>query len=394
MAEFLRLTLFAFVFMVATVACMGITYRRFVAQKSPEMAQRVVGIWWTILALIPLAVYAHGTGLWMQWAGLGMVVLLTNFIITHKTGWIREAWVALFCLTAALLIPPDMPAFHRVPALILYPLLGGGIYLSSRLFTLMDRVQDMSLLSLCAQGLFIFLVRSVIPAPFIYPIFYIIVITLATGQVMKSLTGRSVLGPAASGICGMMLGIVGAYTTAKGYPLAWATLFSYDILEVLWAGTLTLWATHKVYPFTQPFLAEQAAAIQLPDAEKRLKRRLCFLLLSLSLIAYLWCGKDVAASSLIILWILILVGIVYFLKNWGTPPPAWRDIFGDLKAAGRDLKTFMTTVPLKNKKAPVSGTPISEPTPDTAKTVVPRKRHSVKSATSQHTRSPKARKGK
>lgn len=393
MAEFLRLTLFAFMYMVATVACMSITYRRFATPKSPETAQRIVGIWWTILVLVPLAVYAHGTGLWIQWAGLGLVVLLTNFIISHRTGWIREAWVALLCLTGALLIPPDMPAFNQVPAWILYPLLGGGIYLSSRLFTLMDRVQDMSLLSLCAQGLFLFLARTVIPAPFIYPVFYIIVITLAAGQVMKSLTGRSVLGPAA-GVCGLMLGVVGAYTTAKGYPLAWATLFSYDILEVLWAGTLTLWATHKVYPFTQPFLAEQAATIQMPDGGKRLKRRLCFLLLSLSLIAYLWCGKDVATSSLIILWILILAGIVYFLKNWGTPPPAWRDIFGDLKAAGRDLKTFMTTVPLKNKDTPVSNTPISDSTPDTAKTVDPRKRRSVKSATSQRTRSPKARKGK
>lgn len=281
---------------------------------------------------------------------LGAMALL---LMTLKgQGASREGGYFLVCLCGVCLLPSDLPLIAVMPW-VMYPALGLSLYMMMRLFMIMDRVPNLSLITLMAQGVLLyFLTRlTILPVWFASTMFYLFFAIVAAAQTMKLISGKTILGLFAAPVVGWELGMIWVWVMAQGYPALPAVVFGYDLLEVIIATALTLKITGRVCPLAVPFLIEQAQMVA--TKEQKLSRYMLVMLILLSLIGLAMTG-DNTKNYYSWRWLMICQGVVLLgfwmrLRNWGQAQPRLRDLWGDLKQGLREVKKEMTTVPLKKE---------------------------------------------
>ncbi len=288
-----------------------------------------------------------------------LVLCAVQGVILKTIGIQRELCLLGLSILSVLMIPSDMPIFQTIPSYICYPLMSISLYLIIRIFVIMDKVPSLSLITLFAQGiLFFFIARSgFFNADISHAIFYMMLSSLTIAQLMKVVTGSCVLGKYAASVSGFIFGYIAIYIMAKGFVFVPLMLFSYDILEIVFAGLLTLISTHHLYPRTKAYLIERA--IQTGFSPNKLNRYIFLMFIGISFSVFIAINEKTLVSATAVLLLFILISMYLRLKTWGTPRASFKDLKSDLKQGFIELKEQMTHIPLKTnlpkKKVPQKG---------------------------------------
>ena len=272
----------------------------------------------------------------------------------------KEVLSFAVCLATPCLLPQNTIIFQQLPFFLAVPLLGASLYLMMRVFSLMDKVSNLSLLTLLTQGILLSLLFRGGEASdvILHAMFYAFVVIISVSQTTKAFTGIARLGDYAASVSGFAIGFLLIYIMANGFYFTPLILFSYDIMELLIAGGITLVATHRVYPFACPFLIEKAQ--QNSPNTKKINRFLFLILLMSAMVSYLLFQENPANGKAFALQGIILLCTVYYLKNWGIPLPAFRDLTSDLKKGFSELKEQVNHIPLKQDKLVRQDKPVKQ----------------------------------
>ena len=190
-----------------------------------------------------------------------VLCILQQILLTFQNKT-REILLFLVCFGTTFLIPTDSAFFKAFPFISGQLLLGGLLYLMTRLFSFMDKINGYSLARLFGLGILfiLFFHFHILPNSLQVPFFLLFISFIGTIQTVKTLTNdhKAVLGPFASVLVGFEVGIFICYVVSKGaysFPIA---LYSLDITEIILASITTLFINRHIYPLTQPLPIEQA----------------------------------------------------------------------------------------------------------------------------------------
>ena len=350
MPTFLWLLLGSFGLMCAMTIIIA-SGTRFYQRRFPD-SQPVYFVGGFLLTAVCFVLSAHSAffhDLLMPVLGLFIGACALLLVQIRTEGIKKELFFFLISLLSTLCLPIKLPLFHQLPAVGVYFLSGVTLYLIIRIFSIMDRVPWLSLLTLLTQGIFIlFLIQiKVIPAFLMFPLFLALVAAITVAETVKVYTGLLVLGEYAALVSGYILGILWIFILANGYWLAPVIIFSYDIFELAVSTFFSCVAARSLYRPTVPFLIEQAFATNLRP--KKLVRSLFFFLLFSALLAFVSTSPEMI-KSIIGMEALLLVFIYYRLRQWGAPQVRLRDIGRDIKDGLVELKKQLTYIPLKKDK--------------------------------------------
>ena len=282
---------------------------------------------------------------------LGLFIGVCAFLLAQikMKGAKKEAIFFLISLLSTLCLPTKLPLFHQIPAIWVYFLSGITLYLIIRIFSIMDRVPWLSLITFLTQGIFIlFLIQiKVIPAFLMFPLFLALIAAMTVAETVKAFTGQLVLGEYASLVSGYILGVLWIFILANGYWLAPVIIFSYDIFELAVSAVFSCVAAKSFCRPNTPFLIEQAFATGLRP--RKLVQSLFFFQLFLALLAFVSTSPEMI-KSIMGMEALLLVFVYYRLRQWGEPRVRFRDIGRDIKDGLLELKKQLTYIPLKKDK--------------------------------------------
>ena len=305
----------------------------------------------------------------------GITVLLSSLCIGLYFAWMTQLFFPILCLFLALcilqltllkferttrelllfgvcygtifLIPTDGMFFKLLPVILGQLVLGGLCYLMVKLFSFMDRVNGYSLARLFGLGILfiLFFHLQILPTVMQLPFFLFFMSLLAVIQTTKVFTGGyAVLGPFASVLVGFLVNVFICYIVSTGsfaFPIA---LYGLDITEIALATGMTVIASHRFYPLTTSLPVE--SAYDKGFETKKLNRFVFFILLSQSLLAFLFFRQTDITLLLPALFVLIFC-TEYRFKNWDRPVPTYGSMFKDIKQGIIELKEQANYVPLK-----------------------------------------------
>ena len=357
MPTFLWFLLGAFGLMCALTIAIA-TGTRFYQRRFPD-TQPVYFVGGFLLTAVCFALSVY-TGFYhnllIPVSGLFLATCALLFVQIKMKGVERELFFLLISLLSSLCLPLKLPLFQQMPILLVHLLTGLSLYLIIRIFSIMDRVPWLSILTLLTQGIFIlFLIQTkVIPDFLMFPLFFALVAVITVAETVKVFSGRLILGGYASLVTGYIVGILWIFILANGYWLAPIIAFSYDIFELAVSAVLSCWAAKSFCRPTIPFLIEQAYATDLHT--KKLVRTLFFFLLFLALLAFVSTTPNMV-KSILFLETVLLAFAYYRLKQWGAPRVGLKDIGKDIKDGLLELKKQLMYIPLKKDKITKEITP-------------------------------------
>lgn len=277
-----------------------------------------------------------------------LLLCFIQLAVLKTVGIKKEICLLILSFLSVLMLPSDMMIFQIFNSTFAYLLLGITLYLVMRVFAIMDKVQNLSLITIFTQGiLFFFITRSgLFELNFSHLVFYLMLSSITIAQLMKLVTGSCFLGKYAASVTGFVFGYLSIYLMAKGFVLVPLILYSYDILEIIFAGLLTFIATHHVYPISVPYLVEKA--ISTGYSQQKLNRDLFFMNVGIIFSVYVTINQPTLILPAVVLVVFILFSMYIKLKNWGKPKPSFKELKSDLKQGFSELKEQLTFIPLKS----------------------------------------------
>ena len=356
MTEYLWMGLCAFALMFfVTISINSLTARFLKKFPDSKPVSFISGCVLILASLITSLLYPNSLALCLKLALFFLILCFVQLTILKTSGVKKELYLFFLSLLSVLMLPTEMNIFQMVNSYLAYLLLGAALYLVIRVFVIMDKVPNLSLVTIFSQGiLFFFVARSgFFGLNLSHPIFYLMLSSITIAQLMKLVTGSCVLGKYAASITGFILGYLSIYLMAKGFVFVPLMLFSYDIFEILFAGVLTLITTHHFYPKSSPYLIEKALATGC--APQKLTRYLFLMQVGIIFSVYVIITQKTLTLAASVLVLFILVAMYIRLKNWGKPRASFKDLKSDLKQGFLELKEQIAFIPLKDtpvKKEP------------------------------------------
>ena len=344
MIQYLWMMVWAFIAMLVTTALIGWGVRQ--CKKDFPLSDSeffVGGSVLLVVGLVPAIILAFRYEMMMRLLFMFGVTWGILFTQLRTKGLLRELTFLALSFSVLPFVPVKTLIFPGVLGYLTYPILGVSIYLIMTIFTLLDRISWLSILTFLAQGLLFYLLR-LFPSSVMEFLFYEFVIVMTIGQSLNIIVGRVVLGDFLAPVVGFFLGYAWTFVMVQGYLLAPVMGFSYHILELAIAIVATFMATNHFWPVSAPYLMDKA----IENNPKKAIRYIFFVLVILGAFTFLYTRQGITYGFLMV-FLVFLFSVYWMLKQWGTPRPSFRDLAKDIKDGLGALKKEITTIPLKEE---------------------------------------------
>lgn len=265
----------------------------------------------------------------------------------------RFAFEWLLCSVAGLFLLPAQLAFPSVFAYVAF-YMGFTFFWAAMIeaFRIMDRVPFLSLITLGATGLGIFILGflfRLLPADMGIIALGIVSSALGIMIAVNTLFRSGSFGPMASSLLGFIWGGFLYALASRGFITAALVWPSYYIMEIAVAGGMTLWLTHR-FKCEVPFRIENALRIM---SAKQAYRQVFVVQMLIALLLIVAMTQNIHLPLLIVALAGFLLFHTYSFFNGAIPKRIrYRDIVKDMRAGATAFKdeVLHLRAPVKTKK--------------------------------------------